>query len=184
MRQHSRSPASPLWISSKRSPRYVAIQNRSWSTTCPSSLVDGSIPGPTKRVRASIHRARQTVTERVRRKLQRSFPRRMPQPALVRHPGGRPVHHRAMASGLQHGSTSQLPRLSYAREVRSRSSRLTGLMLKSRNRFRFVPEKGGRSAGGGCPPRSIVSTILHTNPVLCGASAIKCWRPPRNPLAC
>ena len=66
MRQHSRSPASPLWISSKRSPRYVAIQNRSWSTTCPSSLVDGSIPGPTKRVRASIHRARQTVTERVR----------------------------------------------------------------------------------------------------------------------
>ena len=36
MRQHSRSPASPLWISSKRSPRYVAIQNRSWSTTCPS----------------------------------------------------------------------------------------------------------------------------------------------------
>ena len=52
------------------------------------------------------------ITERVRRKFQRSVPRRVSQPALVRQPGRRPAHNRTMAPGLQHGATPQLARQS------------------------------------------------------------------------
>ena len=89
-KRYSRSPASLLWISLEATAKLRGYPKQIVPTTAPSSLVDGSITWPDylalrKGRRTPIHQARQTVPERICRKLQRSFPRRMPQPALVRH---------------------------------------------------------------------------------------------------
>ena len=84
---------------------------------------------------------------------------------LVSNPGGRPVHDRAMASGLQHGSTSQLPRLSYARGVRSRSSRLTGLMLRPETDSLLYQRKGASHPDRELSvPRKVTPSCAKTRP--------------------